>query len=179
MIELVGLIDERKIDMAKLDEQVKRYTDELKKGYLQDAYRGIMGFIAGLKADMAEKHPEMTIGALYQGYMDMTFFTFTPETLKRLRLKVAIVYLHEKNCFEAWLSGANRQVQSDFLDLLKEIDLAGYELSYAAPGVDSIISFVIADDPDFNDEEALRIRLEDETMRFMADMEKLVMTAKK
>lgn len=163
--------------MDNLNEKIKRYNDELKKGYLQDAYRGIMEFMSGIRTHLSECHPEMAAGALYQGYMDMTFFTITPETLKKQRLKVALVYLHELNSFEVWLSGANRQVQSDFLRLLKGRDLTGCKLSEAAPGIDSIVSKTIAEDPDFSEMESLRTRLQDEAMRFIDDMERLLKDA--
>lgn len=163
--------------MDKLNEQIKKYHDELQKGYLQDAYRGIMEFIAGIRTHLSEVYPEMTIGALYQGFMDMTFFTITPETLKRQRLKVALVYLHESNSFEVWLSGANRQVQADFLKLLKGRDIPGCELSEAAPGVDSIVVRKIPEDPDFSNLKSLRNRLEVETIKLISDMEKLLMGA--
>jgi hypothetical protein len=81
------------------------------------------------------------------------------------------------NSFEVWLSGANRQVQSDFLRLLKGRDLTGSKLSEAAPGIDSIISKTIAEDPDFSDMESLRTRLQDEAMRFIAHMEGLLKDA--
>lgn len=164
--------------MDKLNDKVKRYHEELQKGYLQKAYRGIMEFMSGTRTYLSEMHPDMITGALYQGFMDMTFFTMTPETLKTRKLKVAIVYLHDNNSFEVWLSGANRPVQSELIRSLKGIDLSGYELSEAAPGVDSIISFTIAEDPDFNETEALRMLLEAETMKFIADMEKLVSNTK-
>lgn len=164
--------------MDKLNDQVARYHEELKKGYLQKAYRGIMEFMSGTRTYLSESHADMTTGALYQGFMDMTFFTMTPETLKARKLKVAIVYLHDNNSFEAWLSGTNRQVQSDYLKSLKGTDLSGYELSEAAPGVDSIISLTIAEGPDFNDAEALKKLIEAETMRFITDMERLVSYAK-
>jgi hypothetical protein len=165
--------------MDKLNDQVVRYHEELQKGYLQNAYRGIMEFMSGVRAYLSERHPDMTAGALYQGLMDMTFFTITPETLKARKLKVAIVYLHAKNSFEVWLSGANRQVQSDLLKTLKDSELAGYELTEAAPGVDSIISWTITEYPDFNDTEALQMMLEVETTKFIADMVELVSYAGK
>lgn len=70
-----------------------------------------MKFISGLKNYMENNYPEYASSALYFGYMDMTYFAFTPLELKKKNLKVAVVYLHEQNKFEAWLGGGNRKIQ--------------------------------------------------------------------
>jgi len=41
--------------------------------------------------------------------MDMTYFAFTPSELKEKKLKIAIVYLHEQNRFDAWLGAVTEK----------------------------------------------------------------------
>ena len=94
--------------MQSLNDFVKEYTKQLKKGQIQKAYKGIMKFMSGLKNNMGSNHPEYAASALYFGYMDMTYFAFTPMELKSRNLKIAVVYLHEQNRFEVLLGGSNR-----------------------------------------------------------------------
>jgi len=96
--------------MESLNEYIKKYKIQLSKGIIQKAYRGIMIFMSGLKNDLEKNYPDFIVSSLYFGYMDMTYFAFTPSDLKNKKLKIAIVFLHEQERFEAWLGGSNRKV---------------------------------------------------------------------
>lgn len=152
--------------MKSLNDYVKEYTVQLRKGDIQQAYKGIMTFMSGLKNHMGSKHPEYAASALYFGYMDMTYFAFTPVELKKRNLKIAVVYLHEQNRFEVWLGGGNRKVQAEYRELFRSKDIGCYKLSKAQPGVDSIIEMLIADQPDFEQAEGLMKTIEGGTMEF-------------
>jgi len=152
--------------MASLNDCINEYTTQLRKGEIQKAYKGIMTFMSGLKNYMGTKHPEYSISGLYFGYMDMTYFAFTPMELKNKKLKIAVVYLHGQNRFEVWLGGSNRKVQAEFIEMLNRKDLCYYKVSEAGPGVDSIIEMQIADQPDFEQPEELMQKIEDKTMEF-------------
>lgn len=120
--------------MSSLNQSIQEYTRQLKQGDIQKAYKGIMTFMAGLSSYLQSKHPDHTAGAMYFGYMDMTYFPFTPEWLKRRRLKIAIVYLHEQNRFEVWLSGSNKAVQKEYIQLLSQKQASQYTLSKVFTG---------------------------------------------
>ena len=92
-----------------LDDDVREYTAQLRKGKIQKAYKGILTFMSGLRTHMAARYPEVAAGGLYAGAMDMTYFALTPPELKKRNLKIAVVYLHVQNRFEVWLSGSNRK----------------------------------------------------------------------
>ncbi|HOH08780.1 MAG TPA: hypothetical protein PLF89_14745 [bacterium] len=47
---------------------------------------------------------------MYQGYLDMTYFEFFPDKLKKCDLKLAIVFNYQAFRFEVWLAARNRQV---------------------------------------------------------------------
>ncbi len=160
--------------MKTLNECVKEYTIELQKGHIQKAYKGIMTFMSSLQRNMINNHPTYTSSGIYFGYMDMTYFAFTPLKLKKEHLKIAIVYLHEKNSFEVWLGGNNRKVKLDFTNQLKQKDLSGFTLSSMEPGVDSIIEAVITQSPDFDQPEVLMHMIEDETLKFINRVTALV-----
>lgn len=156
--------------MATLYEDIREYSRLLKAGGIQRAYRGIMSSMSGLRDELASRHPEHSAGSLYQGYMDMTYFSFTPRGLAERKLKLAVVYLHGENRLEAWLAGGNRKVQADYIRLLKGCELGGYKLSKVSPGVDSIIEAVILEDPDFDDIEGFIKRSEAGIMRFSTEI---------
>jgi hypothetical protein len=126
--------------------------------------------MSGLKSHLEKDYPDYYTSALYFGYMDMSYFAFTPPDLKENKLKVAIVYLHEGGRFEAWLGGNNRKIQAEFIEWLSEKTLGKYRLSKPASGVDSIIESVLVEDPDFDKLEVLKIQIEKKTIKFINDM---------
>lgn len=156
---------------------VRDYTRRLADGRVQRAYRGVLAFMSDLQAGLEAQYPDHATSALYPGYLDMTYFAFTPADLKARRLKIAIVYLHAEGRFEAWLAGANRQVQADTARMLDGHDLGGYALSDIRPGVDAIIATVLDGQPDFDGAEALGRRLADGAMAFAHDMQSLLASA--
>jgi len=156
--------------MDSLAHHVQEYTKQLSQGHIKKAYRGIMTFMSDLKSYLEKKYPEYTTGSLYFGYMDMTYFAFTPSALKNLKLKIAIVYLHEECKFEVWLAGNNRKIQADFIEFLSRKNIGKYTLSTVQPGVDSIIVSTIVETPDFSDLDALKKKIEEKTIKFIKDM---------
>lgn len=122
--------------------------------------------MSGLKNYMGSKYPEFTTSELYFGYMDMTYFAFTPLELKKRNLKIAVVFLHEQNRFEVWLGGRNRKVQVEYLEQFKGKNIGNYKLSQMRPGVDSIIEMQIVDQPNFEPAEDLVQIIEGKTIEF-------------
>lgn len=153
--------------MESMNNHINEYTQQLKKGRIQKAYKGIMAFMTGLKIYLENKYPDYPTGALYFGYMDMTYFSFTPLELKKKNLKIAVIYLHEQNRFEAWLGGGNRKVQAEYIERLKQMDIGSYQLSRINPGVDSIIELRIVEQPDFDRAEDLMQDIESKTIEFI------------
>jgi hypothetical protein len=126
--------------------------------------------MSGLCTYLEKNHPDYSLSAIYYGYMDMTYFAFTPTDLKKKNLKIAIVYLHEQNRFEAWLGGSNRKVQALYIDRLSIKDTGKYIVSHVSPGVDSIIEYTLVELPDFDDPDGLRKQIEIKVIEFINDM---------
>ena len=152
--------------MQSLNEAVREYTAQLKHGQIQKAYKGIMTFMSGLKTFLESRHPDYAASGLYFGYMDMTYFAFTPPELKLRSLKIAIVYLHEQNRFELWLGGANRKVQAEAIEMLSGRDIGGNKLSEVRPGGDSIVEMELTQTPDFDHPEDLMLAIESKVIEF-------------
>jgi len=89
--------------MDSLNEQIQEYKIQLSRGYIQKAYKGIITFMSDLKTYLEKSYLDYMVSSLYFGYMDMTYFAFTPSDLKKRKLKLAIVFLHELGRFEVWL----------------------------------------------------------------------------
>ncbi|NTW73047.1 MAG: hypothetical protein HGA49_12520 [Eubacteriaceae bacterium] len=153
--------------MDSLNKHIREYRLQLSKGQIQKAYKGIMTFMSSLSTYLESSYPDYTLSALYFGYMDMTYFAFTPKNLKNKKLKIAIVYLHEKGIFEVWLAGNNRKIQGSYLDLLRCKNIGNYQLSQFLPGVDSIIESVLVEKPDFDRPEELKKQIEGKTIEFV------------
>ena len=160
--------------MKDLNECVIAYQKQLQEGKIQIAYKGIMSFMGKLKSYLSEMHSDYLVGALYFGYMDMTYFAITTTELKDKQLKIAVVYLHQENCFELWLSATNKKIQAQYIDKLKDKDLKGYQLSVSQPGIDSIIESRIIDHPNFNESISLKVELDKLTQKFIEDVKEMI-----
>lgn len=160
--------------MKDLNEYVIAYQKQLQEGKIQIAYKGIMSFMGNLKSYLSEMHSDYLVGALYFGYMDMTYFAITTTELKDKQLKIAVVYLHQENCFELWLSATNKKIQAQYIDKLKDKDLKGYQLSVSQPGIDSIIESRIIDHPNFNESISLKVELDKLTQKFIEDVKEMI-----
>lgn len=160
--------------MELLNHHIQKYIFHLKEGHIQKAYKGIMTFMSSLKSHLEKDFPDYFTSALYFGYMDMTYFAFTPAFLKDKKLKIAIVYLHEQGRFEVWLGGTNRKIQAETIERFSQRNLGGYHLSRICPGVDAIIEATLVEKPDFDQPEALREQIEEKTVKFITDMISLI-----
>jgi hypothetical protein len=158
--------------MEKFHEYVNEYKKQLQKGMIQKAYQGLMEYILKLRNHFQNKYPGYFIsGSIYYGYMDMTYFSFIPESLKERKLKIAIVFVHEKFRFEVWLAGYNKQIQSKYWKLFKDNKWNKYSIVPSTQGVDAIVEHVIDDNPDFADLDLLTNQIETTSMNFIKDME--------
>lgn len=161
--------------MNTLNDSVVEYKKQLAKGDIQIAYKGLLEYMSGLKNFFKNKYPEFSVsGNIYQGYMDMTYFALFPEDLKKRKLKIAIVLIHEKMKFEIWLSGINKQIQTKYYYHFKSKKPGNYYLPPSLRGADSIIEYTLEDNPDFNDPESLTKHIESGALKFISDIKELI-----
>jgi len=158
--------------MKSFQENMNEYRKQLEKGAINRAYKGLMEYIMELRTHFKNKYPDYFVsGSIYYGYMDMTYFSFYPKSLKDRNLKIAIVFIHETFRFEVWLAGYNKQVQTKYWELFKESDWNKYHIVSTTKGVDSIIEHILVDNPDFSDLDSLTKQIERETIKFIRDVE--------
>ena len=158
--------------MKSFQENMNEYKKQLEKGAIKEAYKGLMEYIMDLRTHFKNEYPDYFVsGSIYYGYMDMTYFSFYPKSLKDRNLKIAIVFIHETFRFEVWLAGYNKQVQTKYWELFKESDWNKYHIVPTTKGVDSIIEHILVDNPDFSDLDSLTKQIEIATLKFIKDIE--------
>ena len=158
--------------MKSLNETMFEYRKQLEKGVIQEAYQELMKYIMNLRMYLMRKYPDYSVsGSIYCGYMDMTYFAFTPKSLKDRKLKIAIVFVYDSFRFEVWLSGFNKKLQSKYWKLFKESGWDKYHLVPTIKGVDSIVEYVVIENPDFSDPDGLTEQIENKTLKFIQDIE--------
>ena len=160
--------------MGSFQEYMDEYRKEMKKGAVRKAYKGLMDYIMDLRTHFKNNYPDYFVSGLYYGYMDMTYFSFSPKSLKDRKLKIAIVFIHDTVRFEVWLSGQNKQIQTEYWKLFKENHWDKHPIVPTIEGVDSIIEEILVPNPDFRDLEALTKEIEEGTLKFIKDVEEFL-----
>lgn len=153
--------------MKTLDQLIKGYTDLLQQGEIQVAYRGILEFIGKFRAHTFKKYPYYEVSGIYQGYMDMSYFSIVTKPLKEKGLKFAIVYWHEKGTFEVWLSARNREISNYYDSQFNGKIFEGLSVFHDHHNQDAIIECTLTSSPNFDEQELLINLLEKEIEHFI------------
>ena len=161
----------RKANLLSIRKDMEEFQGQLRKGAIQKAYKALLTYMMGLRMHFKKRYSESAVSALYQGYMDMTYFAIFPPLLKDRDLKIAIVFKYDAFSFEAWLAGRNRKVNRQYWELLRDSQWPGYRVVTPAKGVDSILECDLAKQFDFSDPDALTSNIETATASFIDDIE--------
>ena len=153
--------------MKPLNLLIEEYTRLLQKQEIQLAYKGILECMGKLRADFIRSYPHCDVGSLYQGYMDMSYFSISTPLFKDKGLKIALVYQHEKGHFEVWLSARNREIAKMFASEWMEAKLQPLPVFHDADNLDAVIECTLAAMPDFEDQATLSEALCQGAVRFM------------
>jgi hypothetical protein len=158
--------------MKPLSVYISEYRKQIEKGDIKVAYKKLMEYMMELRNHLKNKYPYYSVsGNLYFGYMDMTYFSVVPKSLKDKKLKIAVVFIHDKISFEVWLSGINKQIQLIFWKKLKETGFDKYRIPLTIKGKDSIVEFDLVNQPDFDNLTKLTEQIEKGTIKFIQDIE--------
>jgi hypothetical protein len=154
---------------------VNHYTSLLQSGEIQLAYKGILEFMGKLRKDFSSKYPDYEIGgSIYQGYLDMSYFSLSTQTLKERGLKIAIVYLHKKNAFEAWLSARNREILEQYRKIFNDVIIDEVEVFHDEENGDAVIECLLTVSPDFDKQDSLMDIIERGTFNFVNAINKIL-----
>ena len=141
--------------MKTLNDLIESYTHHLQQGELQVAYKGIIEFLGKLRSEFIKKYPHYDVSSIYQGYMDMSYFSLSTKSLKDKGLKIAVVYLHDKGDFEVWLSARNRDIAKSYASLLNSNLSDDGSIFHDDNNPDAIIESILTPTPDFEDQSSL------------------------
>jgi hypothetical protein len=131
-----------------------------------------------LKNHFSEKYPDYAVsGSIYYGYMDMTYFSIFPGSLKERDLKIAIVFVYDSFQFEVWLSGRNQQVLTKYWKFFTEKGWDRYKIAAQGKWADSVLEHVLVESPDFSDLKALTRQIDRETLKFIKNVERFLTKA--
>lgn len=153
---------------------VEEYAALVARGDIARAYRAILSTLSQFKSVWETSHPGDSVGALYQGYLDMSFVSVLPGALAKERLKISLVFLHDSGTFTLWLVAGNRAIQKTVSESLRAVPLGPYQLSTLGPGVDAIIEQPLPKPYAFDAPDVLTTALVGAMERFTADMIALV-----
>ena len=160
--------------MSSIQEDMEGLRKQLGQGSIQKAYRTLISFMMGLRTYFANKYGDSSVSALYQGYMDMTYFAIFPPSLKPHDLKVAIVFNYDAFRFEAWLAARNRKVQRRYWERFKDSQWPEYRVVTPAGGIDSIIECDLAKEFDIDDPDALTSKIDSTIVAFVNNIEQFL-----
>ena len=146
--------------MKALNQLIDEYTQQLQQGEIQAAYKGIIDFVGKLRAAFIKRFPLYDISSIYQGYMDMTYFSLSSNQLKDRGLKIAVVYLHESGAFEVWLSARNREIAKRYESILRSNISDNISTFHDESNQDAIIEYILTSAPNFDDQAMLIDSLE-------------------
>ena len=111
-----------------------------------------------------------SVSALYQGYMDMSYFALFPLALRQHELKVPIVLNYRPLRFEVWLSGKNRAARDRYWELLKDVTWPGYRVIAPRKWADAILEHDLTSNCDLEQPAALTKVIERGTMAFIQEI---------
>ena len=158
--------------MKTLNDCVQEYKKMLKYSDIKTAYHGIMKFMMDLRNHFENKYPDFNVsGSMYTGFMDFTYFTLSPESFKHKKLRIVIIFIHEKLRFEVWLTGYNKKIQEKYWRLCKEHSWSEYRIPTSLKKTSSILEYILSYDPDFDNLKALTEKIDLGTMKFIKDVE--------
>jgi len=131
----------------------------------------LLGFMKGLRSYFSRKYPMgYAIGSVYSNETTITYFPFTPKTLKEKHLKIAIVFNHQHDQFEVWLAGQNKAIQKKYWEFFKNSERNMYHIPASIEEGFSIVDKVLIDHPAFDDVDKLIQQIESGTIAFINDV---------
>ncbi|HTF94896.1 MAG TPA: hypothetical protein VL995_02085 [Cellvibrio sp.] len=123
------------------------YKELLNAGEVQLVYAGLVKYVQSLKTDFSKSlHGQYSVGNVFQGYMDYTYFYLSNSYLQDRKLKLALVFNHVAARFEIWLLGQTKEIQKKYWVLLKDTQW----ITTAEIPQYSIFEVSLVDKPDFD-----------------------------
>ena len=103
-----------------LNARISAYKKAFASGEIQDTYQRLVGVVQNLRTEFSKRYKdEFSVATVLHGYIDYTYFYLQNDSLKKNKLKLAIVFNHQQAHFELWLLGQTKDVQTRYWEKLK------------------------------------------------------------
>lgn len=146
--------------MKDLNSCVSLYKEQLRKGDIQKAYKGLIRYVMSLKSHLSRILAERySFGNVSPGYLDYTYFYCIDSYLREKKLRFCIVLNHEKMRFEIWLVGQNSEIQKNYWNTLKDTEWNKFQTFMPKY---SVLEAILIENPDFNNLSFLTMQIEKE-----------------
>ncbi|MDO6438876.1 hypothetical protein Q4534_15740 [Cyclobacterium sp. 1_MG-2023] len=156
--------------MESMDGSFSYYQKLIQAGDIARVYKSLIAYMLSLRTYFKINHQEFIVGSFYQGAMDFTYFSLSTKELKAKKLKLVIIFNHQKASFEIWLAGQNKQVQKQYLALMDEKELGAHYRASTHPH--SILEWEVLKNPNFNDLDTVTTKMEQSVKVFLQDLSK-------
>ena len=161
--------------MKTNNDYIQAYKAQLEIGDIQIAFKLIVDYMMGLRILLGKKYADdFYLGNFSQHYIEITYFTFTPISLKEHKLKIGISFNHKEMQFEVWLCGQNKQIQKKYWDIFKESNYDKYTIPTGISDTFSIVETILLANPDFDDLDLLTKRIEKRLFIFVTDIKEIL-----
>ncbi len=127
-----------------------------------------------MRADFIRNYTKYDVGGIYQGYMDMSYFSLSTNFLKDKGLKIAVVYQHDKGEFEVWLSARNREISKRIEPFVNNIILDDFTVFHDDNNLDAIIECTLTSSPNFDNQSELMREIEQGVERFVTSVQSVL-----
>lgn len=91
---------------------------------IQVCYQEIIKLIKYIHLNLKKEMPTYDFtNKIIENRMDFSYFQITNQSLKTNGLKIQVIFIHKTCTFEVWMSGYNRSIQSNYFNIIKNIQL--------------------------------------------------------
>ena len=106
-----------------INQEVEKYQKIIREYSMSTTYKFLLAYMNKLQKEFNNELSHIfSVNKVLNGYLDYTYFYFTNEFLKDRKLKLAIVYNHQENCFNLWLLGTIKQSQINYWNKFKNTE---------------------------------------------------------
>ncbi|MEZ4383796.1 MAG: hypothetical protein R3A79_20860 [Nannocystaceae bacterium] len=139
-----------------LPAQAADYRRRLADGEIQATYGALMTYLQRLKTRFSKSlAAEFSVGNVFPGLLDVSYFYVASDALKRRGLKLGLVLRHADTSFEIWLLGQTKDVQRAYWEAFRA---KGWASSAQMPAF-AVVERTLVAAPDFGDLDALSRQL--------------------
>lgn len=167
--------DRIKLDKAFVLKFSDNYKEHKREGQRHLDYHQMVNYMKELRTFFNKEYGyDYKLGKLNQGSKNYTYFSLTPESLKRLKLKFVIVCDHILNGFTICLSGQNKGIRKKYWNMFNGSNWDKYHLVESIDNSLMIIDYTMVENPDFGDLKSLTLQIEKESLVFMSELREIL-----